>query len=40
MPLPTEAWKEDPQEMGSQEPPPGSSHQTTPEEITKDTELA
>ena len=40
MPLPTEAWEEEPQEMGYQEPPPGSNLQTTPEEITKDTESA
>ena len=40
MPLLTEACKEDPQEMGSQEPPPGSNLQTTPEDMTKDTESA
>ena len=36
MPILIEAWKEDPQEPGSQDPSPGSDPQTAPEGINED----
>ena len=39
MNLPREAWKEDPQEMDPQEPPPGPDPQSEPIVMNEYTEL-